>query len=104
MIWVRWTTHAADDLAHIVERIREHKPEAAQRVTRTICTSVASLRTLPHRGRMGLAPDTRELVFPPWPYIVVYGLSPTFVQPGAMALCRYLQIHDSMVGRLNQRD
>ncbi len=23
-------------------------------------------------GRTGLAPDTRELVFPPWPYIAVY--------------------------------
>lgn len=28
--------------------------------------------TLPARGRIGRAPSTRELVFPPWPYIVVY--------------------------------
>jgi toxin ParE1/3/4 len=69
---VRWTTRAAADLAHIVERIREDNPEAAQRVARTIYRAVAELRQFPHRGRKGLAPDTRELLFPPWPYIAVY--------------------------------
>lgn len=33
---VRWTTDAANDLARIVERIREGNPAAAQRVARTI--------------------------------------------------------------------
>lgn len=41
-------------------------------MARTIYNSVAELRQFPRRGRIGLAPDTRELVFPPWPYIVVY--------------------------------
>jgi hypothetical protein len=33
---VRWTTNAANDLAHIVERIREENPAAARRVAQTI--------------------------------------------------------------------
>jgi toxin ParE1/3/4 len=76
---VRWTSNAADDLAAIVERIRRDNPPAAQRVAKTIYTAVAELRQFPNRGRKGLAPDTRELVFPPWPYIVVYEVVDTHV-------------------------
>jgi len=69
---VRWTSDAANDLARIVERIREDNPTAAQRVARTIYRAVAELRKFPHLGRPGLVESTRELVFPPWPYIAVY--------------------------------
>jgi len=69
---IRWTTNAADDLARIVERIRPHNDEAALNVARTIYNGIASLQDFPNRGRKGLAENTRELVFPPWPYIVVY--------------------------------
>jgi plasmid stabilization system protein ParE len=44
---VRWTTNAADDLARIVERIREDNPAAAQRVARKIYTAIAELRKFP---------------------------------------------------------
>jgi addiction module RelE/StbE family toxin len=70
---VRWTTDAADDLGHIVDRIREDSPSAAQRVAK------AALRKFPSRGRKGLAPGTRELL-PPWPYIVVYEIIEDQVQ------------------------
>jgi addiction module RelE/StbE family toxin len=69
---VRWTTTASDDLAHIVARIREDNPDAAHRVAKTIYSGIAMLRKFPFRGRLGLAPGTREIVFPPWPYIAVY--------------------------------
>lgn len=69
---VRWTLNAANDLTQIVERIREDNPSAAQHVAQTIYKGVAALRTFPKRGRIGLASDTRELVFAPWPYIAVY--------------------------------
>ena len=72
MTRVLWTSYAADDLAAIVERIREDNPAAAQRVAKTIYTAVAELPQFPNRGRKGLSPDTRELIFPPWPYIAVY--------------------------------
>jgi len=77
---VRWTTNAANDLAHIIERIREDNPAAAQRVAQTIYNSVAALKASPYRGRIGLADDTRELVFAPWPYIAVYEIIENQVQ------------------------
>ena len=69
---VLWTTNAANDLAHIIERIRQDNPAAAQRVAQTIYNAVAALKTSPYRGRIGLANETRELLFAPWPYIAVY--------------------------------
>jgi plasmid stabilization system protein ParE len=45
---VRWTTTAADDLAHIVEYIRKDNPEAARRVAQDIFAGIAALRTFPN--------------------------------------------------------
>lgn len=72
MTSVRWTEAAANDLAEIVRYIRKDNPEAALRVAQRIFEGVAALRKFPLRGRLGLAENTRELVFPPWPYIAVY--------------------------------
>jgi toxin ParE1/3/4 len=77
---VRWTNTAATDFTRVVERIREDNPPAAHRVAQTIYKGVAALRTFPQRGRIGLAPETRELVFAPWPYIVVYEIIENEVQ------------------------
>jgi addiction module RelE/StbE family toxin len=77
---LRWTTDAANDLTHIVERIRLDNPPAAQRVAQAIYNDVAALRTSPYRGRAGLASNTRELVFAPWPYIAVYEIIEDQVQ------------------------
>ena len=40
---VRWTTTAADDFAHVIERIREDNPAAAHRVAQTIYNGVTRL-------------------------------------------------------------
>jgi addiction module RelE/StbE family toxin len=77
---VRWTTTAADDLAHIVEYIGKDNPVAARRVAQTIYQSIAGLRKFPNIGRVGLAENTRELTFPPWPYIAVYEIIDDQVQ------------------------
>jgi addiction module RelE/StbE family toxin len=69
---VRWTATAAGDLASIVEYIRKDNPAAALRVARTIYRGVSRLGRFPNAGRIGLAENTRELVFAPWPYIAVY--------------------------------
>jgi len=69
---IRWTLRAFNDLDQIVDRIRENNPAAAERVARTLCSGIELLETMPNRGRVGRAEKTRELVFPPWPYIVVY--------------------------------
>lgn len=72
MTRVRWTSNAADDLAQIVTYIREENPDAARRVAKAIFEGIVQLRKFPRRGRLGLAENTRELVFAPWPYIAVY--------------------------------
>ena len=69
---VRWTGPATQDLTRIVEYIRKDSSPNALRVARTIYAGVASLRTMPERGRIGEAPNTRELVFSPLPYVAVY--------------------------------
>ncbi len=60
---VRWTTDAAADLTHIVERILTESPEAALHVARSIYNAVAELTKFPRRGRVGLVENTRELIF-----------------------------------------
>jgi toxin ParE1/3/4 len=72
---VRWTINAANDLASIAERIRKDNPSAALKVARTIYNGVADLGVFPNRGRIGLVEKTREVIFPPWPYIVVYEIN-----------------------------
>jgi addiction module RelE/StbE family toxin len=69
---VRWTTDASGDLARIVQRIREDHPGAALRAARKIYGGIELLRRFPHRGRLGLAPGTREIVYAPLPYVAVY--------------------------------
>jgi toxin ParE1/3/4 len=68
---VRRSVDAADDLARIVERIRQDNPLAARRVAEIVFTGVVSLRTFPNRGRVGVVQGTRELVFAPLPFIAV---------------------------------
>lgn len=80
MTRVRWTTTAADDLAHIVEYIRKDNPDAARRVAKDIVTGIAALYRFPNRGRVGLVEKTREIVFFPWPYIAVYEIIDNQVQ------------------------
>jgi toxin ParE1/3/4 len=77
---VRWTTTAANDLAHIVDYIRKDNPAAARRVAQTIYQGIARLRKFPNVGRVGLAEDTRELVCSPLPYIAVYEVVDNQVQ------------------------
>src|SRR5271157_807157 len=60
---VRWTTTAADDLAHVVDYIRKDNPAAARRVAQTIYKGIARLRKYPNIGRIGLAENTREIIF-----------------------------------------
>jgi addiction module RelE/StbE family toxin len=69
---VRWTMPAADDLRRIARYIRRDRPLAARNVAKTIFDAGNGLEIFPERGRKGRIPGTRELVFPGWPYILVY--------------------------------
>jgi toxin ParE1/3/4 len=77
---IRWSPEAAEDLEHIVDRIRRDNPEAARQVAEIIYSRCASLENFPDRGRIGRIPGTRELVFAPLPYIVVYRVKPSAVE------------------------
>jgi plasmid stabilization system protein ParE len=49
--------------------------DTANRITRVIHEAVQSLRTMPYRGRYGRLENTRELVVPRLPYVVIYQIS-----------------------------
>lgn len=69
---VIWTPLARKDLHEAIDFIEFDKPDAALRVATRIYDQVANLAKIPHIGRIGIVPGTRELIFPPWPYIAVY--------------------------------
>ena len=69
---VRWTTDAADDLERICDYIALNRPDSARRVAQSVVERVGELQTFPRIGRHGRVAGTREIAFPPLPYIAVY--------------------------------
>lgn len=72
---IRWTPAAAADLEQINEYLRVHHPHYRDATMRKLYGAAQSLRECPNRGRQGSEPGTRELVFPPMPYVLVYRVS-----------------------------
>jgi addiction module RelE/StbE family toxin len=77
---VRWTTPAAQDLEEITLYIQKDSESAARAVAKALFDAANSLDLMPSRGRVGRSPDTRELVVPGLPYIVVYQVTKTAIQ------------------------
>jgi len=78
---IRWSVPAVEDLERICERIERDNPEAARRVARTIYDSCSRLKDYPYLGRVSSRmTGRRELVFSPWPYIVVYRVTENAVE------------------------
>jgi len=69
---VRWTTDAADDLERICDYIAESRPESARRVAQSVVERIRTLETFPHLGRSGRVQGTREIAFPPLPFVAIY--------------------------------
>ena len=69
---IRWTPAAAADLQHLSDYLKDHHPHYRQPTMRKVYAAIQSLREWPHRGRVGREEGTRELLFPPLPYIAVY--------------------------------
>ncbi len=68
---VTWTPEAEAERLEITEYIAEDNPRAAIRIDLLLEASVLKLADFPQIGRIGLIPDTRELI--PHPsYRVVY--------------------------------
>jgi plasmid stabilization system protein ParE len=69
---IRWTPAVAADLQHISDHLRDHHPHYREATVRKVYASIQSLKEWPHRGRAGREEGTRELLFQPLPYVVVY--------------------------------
>ncbi len=78
---IRWTPEAFANLEEIQEYIAEDDPLAAFEVVNKIIDRVETdLPDHPEMGRRGFdLPNTRELVIPDTPYIVVYTIEDTTV-------------------------
>lgn len=72
---VSWQHTAIADLASIRTYISQQNPYAADSVVARILSSVERLDRFPASGRSGSVPETREIVVPGLPYIVVYTLA-----------------------------
>ena len=75
-----WLPGAERDLDALTDYIAEDNPQAALRIYDTIPTSVDRLAAFSHIGRAGRVENTRELVIPGPPYIVVYAIAGQEVQ------------------------
>ncbi len=69
---IQWTPAAAADLQNLSDYLKDHHPHYRQPTIRKVYAAVQSLKEWPNRGRAGREEGTRELLFPPLPYIAVY--------------------------------
>lgn len=69
---IRWTPLAVADLQSISDYLKSHKPDYRIPTLRKLYETIRALKTMPHMGRPGRVEGTRELVFPPMPYVAVY--------------------------------
>jgi toxin ParE1/3/4 len=77
---VRWTPSALRDLREITRYIRRDSPIAARAVAQKLFNEARSLSSLPGRGRTGRIENTRELIVPHLPYIIVYQIDISAIQ------------------------
>ncbi len=70
---VRWTTPAADDLAHICDYTENRFGTAqARRAALAIYDVADGLKGMPNRGRIGRKPGTREITVVGLPFVIIY--------------------------------
>ena len=68
----RWTLPAVQDMGSVLDFIAADDAEAAHRVAQAIRAASERLDQFPQMGRSGAKADTRELVIPGLPYVLVY--------------------------------
>ena len=69
---IRWTPAAAGDLLGISDYLREKHPHYRDPTMRKLYGTIRTLKEWPGRGRPGREEGTREILFPPTPYVAVY--------------------------------
>jgi len=70
-----WLAAAERDLDALTDYIAENNPRIALQIFITIRQSVEKLKIFPSLGREGRVEETRELVIPQLPFIVVYTIT-----------------------------
>lgn len=68
---IRWTPAAAADLENISEYLARHHPRYRQPTMKKLYDAICALRHAPYSGRPEVD-GTREVLFPPMPYVAVY--------------------------------
>ena len=71
-MYIRWTPPAAADMQSISDYLKQHHPQYRQPTMRKLYERIRALRDAPYIGRPGRIEGTRELLFPPMPYVAVY--------------------------------
>jgi addiction module RelE/StbE family toxin len=69
---IRWTPAARTDLDRISDYLEDHYPHYRQPTLSKLYHAIRSLKDSPYRGRPGRVEGTREILFPPMPYIAIY--------------------------------
>jgi addiction module RelE/StbE family toxin len=77
---IRWTPAAAADLERISSYLKDRHPRYRHPTMRKLYAAIDSLKGSPHRGRPGREQGTRELLFPPLPYIAIYRVTEQSVE------------------------
>jgi toxin ParE1/3/4 len=77
---ILWTPLAEAEAREIHRYIAADSLAAADRQLDLVLESIYGLSLFPKKGRAGRVDDTRELVVPGTPYVVVYRLKDTGVQ------------------------
>ncbi len=72
MMKVVWFKMAVRDLEWVKDYISQDNPQAAQKLVLRIKDAVLLLREQPGMGRLGRAPNTKELVIDHTSYILPY--------------------------------
>ncbi len=70
---------ALADLRNIYDYLKKENPAVAVSVIARIKASLERLTTFPKSGRVGVVPETYEIVVSNLPYIVVYTLTDNLV-------------------------
>jgi addiction module RelE/StbE family toxin len=77
---IRWTPAAAADLESISDYLKDRHPRLRHSTVRKLYERVRSLKQWADRGRPGSEAGTRELLFPPLPYVAVYRVADETVE------------------------
>jgi len=64
----------------------ESRPESAGRVAQSVIERIGTLETFPNLWRVGRVQGTREIPFPPLPFVAIYEL-----REGQIVVLRILQ-------------